>query len=60
MISLTCGIQNIAQMNLSTEQKQSHRHGEQTRDYQGGGKKWDELGFWGQQMQMITFRMNKQ
>ena len=27
----------MAQMNLSTEQKQTHRHGEQTCDCQGGG-----------------------
>ena len=26
MISLTCGIQNTTQMNLSTKQKQTHRH----------------------------------
>ena len=37
MISLICGIQNVAQMNLSIEQKQTHRHGEQTCNCQGGG-----------------------
>ena len=30
MISLLCGIENMAQMNLSTQQKQTHRHREQT------------------------------
>ena len=30
MISLTCGIQNTTQMNISTKQKQTHRHREQT------------------------------
>ena len=25
-ISLTCGIQNTTQMNISTKQKQTHRH----------------------------------
>ena len=28
MISLTCGILNMAQMDLSVEQKQTHRHRE--------------------------------
>ena len=31
MISLTCGIQNMTQMNLSTKQKETHRHREQGR-----------------------------
>ena len=35
MISFTCGIENMAQMNLSTEQKQIHRHGEQSCGCQG-------------------------
>ena len=30
MISLLCGIENMAQMNLSTKQKQTHRHRDQT------------------------------
>ena len=36
-------------MNLSTEQKQTRRHGEQTCDCQGGGRKrdWDGPGVWG-------------
>ena len=48
-------------MNLSTKQKQTHRHTEQTCACQGkGGKEWDELGVQGQQMQTLTFRMEKQ
>ena len=39
MISLICGIQHIAQMNLSTEQKQSYRHGEQTCGCQEGARR---------------------
>ena len=41
MISLTCGIQNIIQINLYTKQKQTHQPRKQTNDYQmgkGGGK----------------------
>ena len=61
MISLTCGISNRAQMNPSTEQKQTHRHGEQASGCQGGwGREQDGQGVWGQQMQTITFRMDKQ
>ena len=37
MISLICGIYNMAQMNPSTKRKQTHRHREQTCDCQGGG-----------------------
>ena len=37
MISLLCGIENRPHMNLSTEQKQTHRHKEQTCGCQGGG-----------------------
>ena len=37
MISLLCGIENMAQMNLSTKQEQTHRHGEQTCSCRGGG-----------------------
>ena len=37
----------MIQMNLSTKQKQTHRHREQTCGYQGGGE-WerDGLGVW--------------
>jgi len=34
MISLICGIQNMTQRNLSTKQKQTHKHREQTHGYQ--------------------------
>ena len=37
MISLLCGIEKMAQMNLSTQQKQTHRHREQTGGCQGEG-----------------------
>ena len=36
----------MAQMPLSPEQKQSHRHREQTCSYQGGGVGRDELEVW--------------
>ena len=46
-------------MNLPTQQKQTHRHGEQISGCQGGeGVGWQ--GVWGQQGQTITFRMDKQ
>ena len=45
MISLLCGIENMAQMNLSIKQKQTHRHGEQTCGCQGGRRGMDrEVG----------------
>ena len=47
MISLLGGISNMAQMNLSTKQKQTHRHREQTCGCQGmwGGNRMDwEIG----------------
>ena len=34
----------MAQINLSTEQKQTHRHGEQTCGFQGGGGGSGSLG----------------
>ena len=38
----------MAQMNISTKQKQTERHGEQTRGCQGGwGREWDGQGIWG-------------
>ena len=36
MISLTCGIWNMTQMNLFTKQKQTHRHRKQIYGYQSG------------------------
>ena len=48
-------------MNLSTKQKETHGHEAQTCSCQEGGEgEWDGLGVWGQQMQTITYRMNKQ
>ena len=46
-------------MNLSTGQKQTPGHGEQTCVCQGGGGE-EEGGneSWGQQMQIITFEMD--
>ena len=50
MMSLTCGIQNMTQMNLpiDTKQKQTHGHREQTCGCQGGGA-WgrDGVESWG-------------
>ena len=61
ILSLISGIQNMAQMNLSMKQKQTHRHGEQTCGCQGGERReWDGQRIWDQQMQTITFRMDKQ
>ena len=34
-------------MNLSTEQKQTQRHGKQTCGCKGEGGEWDGLGVWG-------------
>ena len=61
MISLICRIENMAQMNLSTKEKQTHGHREWTCGCQGGGdRKWEGWGVWGQQMQMTAVRMEKQ
>ena len=40
MISLTRRIKNMAQMKLSTKQKQTHRHREQTCGCQGEVRGW--------------------
>ena len=44
-ISFTCGIGNMAQMSLSTKEKQAHRYRKQIWSCQGGGdggeKNWD-------------------
>ena len=48
-------------MNLPTEQKQTHRHRDQSCGYQEGtGRERAALGIWGWQTQTITFRMDKQ
>ena len=44
-------------MNLTMQQKQTRRQREETCGCQGGGYEWED---WGQWMQTITFRMNKQ
>ena len=46
MISLIYGIQNITQMNLSTKQKPTHRHREQTCGCQREGGRREGLGIW--------------
>ena len=48
-------------MNISTKQKQTHRHREQTCDCQGGeGVRREGLGIWDYQMKTIIYRMDKQ
>ena len=48
-------------MNLSTEEKETHRHREQTCGCQEGDRReWDKWEVWGQQMQTTIFRMDKQ
>ena len=44
MISLTCGIESMTQMNLFTKQKQTHKCREQTFGCQGGWGGRDGLG----------------
>ena len=43
MIPLICGIQNMTQMNLSTKQKHTCKHREQTGNCQGN-QEWEGLG----------------
>lgn len=57
-ILLLCGIENMAQMNLPTEQKQTHRHGEQTCGCQGGGSGLD--GEFGLNGRKLWHRVDKQ
>ena len=46
---------------VSTGQKQTHRHREQTCGCQRGERrKWDGWGVWGWLMQIMAFRMDKQ
>ena len=51
----------MTQVNQSMEEKQIHRHKEQTCGCQGGGR-WgrDGPGTWGWKMQTTTLRMDKQ
>ena len=44
-------------MSISTKQKQTHRHREQTCGYQGGGGR-DKLGVWDQQIQTTTYKID--
>ena len=37
----------MAQMNLSAEQKQTHRHKEQIYGFQGGWRREWDVGIWG-------------
>ena len=46
MISLECAIKKILQMNLFSEQKQTHRHRKQTSGHQRGIGRRDKLGMW--------------
>jgi len=52
----------MAQMNLSTEQKQTHRHRKQTYDCQGREGAWSGMdrGFGVDRYKLFTFRMDKQ
>jgi len=45
MISLICEIWNMAQINLSTKQKQTHRHRKQICGCQGQGAGGREVGW---------------
>ena len=57
MISLIYGIKNMAQMNLSTKQKETHGHKEQTCGCQG----WGEGIGWISSLGLTkAFRMDKQ
>ena len=52
----------MAQMTLSAEKKQIHRHRQQTWGCREGRgwREWAGLGVWGWQMQTLTFRKDKQ
>ena len=43
--SVVCGIQNMAQLNLSTKQRKTHRHRDQTCGCQGGKSGWMDWEF---------------
>ena len=60
MISLTCGISNLIQMNLSTKQKQTHRHRKQTYGYPRGKGGRDKLGVWDEQIHTTVYKTDKQ
>ena len=51
----------MAQISLSTKEKQAHRHREQTCGCQGGrGREWDGWGIWGWWIANYYIRMDKQ
>ena len=47
-------------MNILMKQEQTHSHREQTCGCQGGVGGRDGLGVWGQQMQTIIYRIDRQ
>ena len=51
----------MTQMNLTTKQKQTHRHREQSVVAKGEGR-WgrEGLGVWDEQMQPLVYRMDTQ
>ena len=58
---ITRAISNRTQMNLSMKQKQINRHKEQMCGCQGQRRRErDGLGIWGEQMQTIIQKMDKQ
>ena len=60
MISLLCGIYNVTQMDLSMQQKQTHRHREQICGCRGEGVGEGWIGPVGLVRQTIIYRMDKQ
>ena len=60
MISLIRGIQNMTQMNLSTKQKQTHQHTEQTCGCQEGGLRLGRIRRLGLANANDYYRMDKQ
>ena len=58
VLSLMCDLKQGANEPIQ-RQKQTYRHGEQTCGCQGGAGEVGWTGSWGQQMQTITFRVNK-
>ena len=47
MISLISAVYSMAQINLSTDKKQTHGRGEQSCGCRERGRWWEGLGFWG-------------
>ena len=60
MMTLTCGTQNMAQMNLFMRQKQAHTQREQTGVADGEGSGRERLGVWDQQMSIPILKTDKQ